>query len=71
MAKLHAAARSKLAGSDFAGPHRSFPIEDKTHAEQALRERKFAPNPSAIVAKVKRKFPGIGKSLLASGMKKK
>jgi hypothetical protein len=71
MAKLKAATRSKLAGSQFAGPGRSFPIPDKSHAEDALRERKFAANPAAIVAKVKAKFPGVGKSLLSSGMKKK
>jgi hypothetical protein len=71
MAKLNTAARSKLAGSVFAGPNRSFPIPDKSHAEDALRERKFASNPSAIVAKVKAKFPGVGKSLLSKGTKKK
>jgi len=36
MAKLTAKARSKILGKDFAGPGRSFPIEDKNHAKAAL-----------------------------------
>lgn len=72
MAKLTAAAKSKLASSDFVFPKkRAFPIKDKSHAEDALRERKFAPNPAKVVRDVKRKFPGLGKTLLASGIHKK
>lgn len=37
MAKLNAAARNKLPAKSFAGPGRSFPIEDKAHATAALR----------------------------------
>lgn len=37
MAKLSTAARNKLPSKSFAGPGRSFPIEDKAHAEAALR----------------------------------
>lgn len=71
MAKLNTAARSRLAGSTFIFPaKRSFPIPDEAHARAALRERKFAPNPAKVVAVVKRRFPGVGKSLLASGIKK-
>ena len=36
MAKLKAATRNKLPAKDFAGPGRSFPIEDKNHARAAL-----------------------------------
>jgi transposase len=36
MAKLSAKARKKLPAKDFAGPDRSFPIEDKNHARAAL-----------------------------------
>ena len=35
MAKLTAASRSKLKGSQFAGPGRSYPVEDKAHAANA------------------------------------
>jgi hypothetical protein len=37
MGKLSAAARRRLPASDFAGPNRSFPVEDRAHAEAALR----------------------------------
>ena len=36
MAKLYAAAREKMAKSSFAGPGRSFPINDATHARLAI-----------------------------------
>jgi hypothetical protein len=35
MAKLTAAKRKKIPSSKFAGPDRSFPIEDKAHARNA------------------------------------
>lgn len=35
MAKLKAAARNKLPESEFAGPDRSYPIPDKSHARNA------------------------------------
>ena len=37
MAKLTSAARKKLPSKDFAGPGRSFPVNDKAHATAALR----------------------------------
>lgn len=43
MAKLTAAARKKLPSSVFAGPSRSFPIEDKGHAKAALGRINNAP----------------------------
>jgi hypothetical protein len=35
MAKLTAAARNKLPKSAFAGPGRSYPVEDRSHAADA------------------------------------
>jgi hypothetical protein len=35
MAKLTAATRKKLPTSSFAGPGRSYPVEDKSHAANA------------------------------------
>ena len=35
MAKLTTKARNKLPKSDFAGPGRSYPVEDKAHARNA------------------------------------
>lgn len=60
MARLTAAARSKIPTRQFAGPDRSFPIEDKAHARAALSRAHFAPNPSAIRAAVHQKYPSIG-----------
>jgi hypothetical protein len=42
MAKLTAAQRKKLPSSAFAGPGRSFPMNDKTHAQKAVQMEKFA-----------------------------
>ncbi len=36
MAKLTAKARNRLPDSAFAGPGRSYPVEDKNHARAAL-----------------------------------
>jgi hypothetical protein len=36
MAKLTAAARKKIPTKSFAGPERSYPIQDRSHAANAL-----------------------------------
>ncbi len=61
MAKLTAKTRNALPDSAFAGPHRSFPIQDPSHARNALaRASQFHPELKAkIKAKVKKKFPEI------------
>ena len=35
MAKLNAAERKRLPASDFAGPDRSYPVQDRSHAANA------------------------------------
>jgi hypothetical protein len=50
MAKLSAAARKKLPASTFAGPDRSFPIPDKSHAANA--KSRVADKSPALKAKV-------------------
>lgn len=51
MAKLTTAARNALPAADFAGPGRSYPIQDKAHAIAAKgRATQFAP--PALKAKV-------------------
>jgi len=62
MARLTAAARRKIPTSEFAGPGRSFPIEDKAHARAALSLAHFAADPAAIKAKVHAKYPSMGKA---------
>lgn len=36
MGKLSTKARAKLPAKEFAGPHRSFPVNDRGHAEAAI-----------------------------------
>lgn len=62
MAKLTASKRNKLPGSTFAGPDRSYPINDASHARNALARVSQHGSPalkSKVRAAVKRKFPGI------------
>lgn len=40
MAKLDAAARKKIPAKQFAGPDRSYPIEDRSHAANAKARAK-------------------------------
>jgi len=56
MAKLSKGTRKKLPASDFAGPGRSFPIENKAHARAAIMDSKYAANPAAIRAKARAKL---------------
>jgi len=61
MSKLTTSERNKLPSKDFAGPDRSFPVQDKSHARNALaRASQFHPELKAkIRAKVHSKFPDI------------
>jgi len=64
MAKLSSADRKALPAKDFAGPDRSYPINDMSHARNALsRVSQFGyPELKEKVREaVHRKFPGIGK----------
>lgn len=38
MTKLTKSERDRLSGKQFAGPNRSFPIENASHAEAAIRD---------------------------------
>ena len=61
MAKLTTAKRNALPDSAFAGPNRTFPITDRTHAIKAEQLGRPGPELRAkIDAKVARKFPGLG-----------
>ena len=64
MARLTARNRAKLPGSSFAGPDRSYPIEDRSHAKNALsRVSQFGTE--ALKAKVRaavhKKYPDLPK----------
>lgn len=62
MARLSSATRKALPASDFAGPDRSYPVPDASHARNALsRVSQFgtADLKQKIRDKVARKFPDI------------
>jgi hypothetical protein len=66
MAKLSAAQRKKLPKRAFAGPGRSFPINDKNHARAALsmvgRAKNLSPAQKAkIKSAARKKLGGKGK----------
>lgn len=62
MAKLTAKRRNALPAATFAGPDRSYPIPDASHARNALARAAQNASPALkakIAAKVHKKFPGI------------
>jgi len=71
MAKLSGKQRQNLPSSSFALPGKgegksgkgsgSYPIPDKSHAQNALARASGKPEESKVRAAVARKFPGIGK----------
>jgi hypothetical protein len=61
MSKLTTKERKNLPESDFAGPDRSYPLPDKSHARNALARASGKPIESRVRAAVHRKYPDIGK----------
>jgi hypothetical protein len=64
MARLNAKRRNALPAKEFAGPDRSYPIEDKSHARNALArvsQHGTAALKAKVRAKVHKKYPEIGK----------
>jgi hypothetical protein len=65
MAKLSAADRKKLKDSDFAEPdERKYPIEDETHARDALArvaQHGSEAEQRKVRKKVEERYPEIGK----------
>jgi hypothetical protein len=62
VAKLSSKTRNELPGSAFAGPDRSYPIEDASHARNALARASQHASPelkAKIRAKVHRRYPNI------------
>lgn len=62
MARLNAAQRNRLPGSAFAGPGRSYPVEDIGHAKAALSRAASNASPeleARIKAKVRRLYPNM------------
>lgn len=64
LAKLTTAARNKISSSNFALPGRRYPIEDKSHARNALARVAQHGTPAEkakVRAAVHHKYPSIGK----------
>lgn len=64
MAKLTSKGRKAISSKNFALPGRKYPIEDASHARNALsRVSQFgtASQKATVRKKVKSKYPGIGK----------
>lgn len=62
MAKLNAKKRNALPAKEFAGPDRSYPINDENHARNALsRVSEYGTSElkAKVRAAVKRKYPDI------------
>ena len=73
MAKLTAAARKKIPQSSFAVPSKaktaagkaksgSYPIPDRSHAQNALARASGKPVEAQVRAAVARKYPAMGKA---------
>lgn len=63
MSKLTTAERNALPASDFAGPDRSYPVNDANHARAALSMSAKYASPelqSKVKSKVHSKFSHIG-----------
>lgn len=70
MTKLTSKSRNALPKKSFAGPGRSYPIEDKAHARNALSRVSANGSPAEkaeVRAKVHAKYPGIGKQGSSAG----
>lgn len=64
MAKLTSKARNNLSDKQFAGPNRSYPIEDANHARNALsRVSQYgtADEKRRVRGAVAARYPSIGK----------
>jgi len=62
VAKLTAKTRNKIPTKDFAGPGRTYPIENESHAINAEARASGKKIEGRIRAAVHRKYPNIGKS---------
>jgi hypothetical protein len=70
MSLLTAKRRNSLPTKEFAGPDRSYPIQDASHARNALARASGKPVEAEIRAKVHSKYPGIGEGSMVSKRKK-
>jgi hypothetical protein len=69
MSLLTAKRRNSLPTGEFAGPDRSYPIQDASHARNALARASGKPVEAEIRAKVHSKYPNIGEKSMISKRK--
>ena len=67
MAKLTSSARGKLPASKFAGPNKSYPIENKAHAANAKARATQAVNASRMSPAEKAKIDAKANKVLGKG----
>ena len=60
MARLTAAQRKKIPASKFAGPNRSFPMQDKAHIRAAKSLERFASPATKKKINARAKAAGVG-----------
>jgi len=68
MAKLTKKARAKIPASQFAGPNRSFPVNDAAHARAAIMLSGNAPDPEAVRAKARAVLRSTRKTTVKRGL---
>jgi hypothetical protein len=71
MAKLTAKARRALPDSKFAGPDRSYPVENKSHAANAKARASQAVNAGRMSKSTEAKIDAKADRVLGKGKKKK
>lgn len=64
MSKLTASERNKMPASDYAGPHKTFPIPDADHARAAISGASRAENAGNISASRKASIDAIARAML-------
>lgn len=70
MAKLTAAKRKKLTADKFAGPGKSYPIEDKAHAANAKARATQMEEQGKLSPSAKKKIDAKANKVLAKGKPK-
>lgn len=70
MAKLTTKARNKLPKSAFAGPDRSYPVEDRGHAVAAKSRASAAEHSGRISKAVEARIDAKANRVLGKGSKK-
>lgn len=71
MAKLSAAARKKLPASKFAGPGRSYPVENKSHAANAKARATQAVKAGRMSTSTEKKIDSTANTVLGKYAPKK